>query len=270
MADFDPRSYWEQRLTETYASDGVGYGGLGEGFNDWMYRVRRHVVRRQLGPLARGRPDLRVLDIGSGTGFYVDRWHELGVRSVVGSDITETAVGHLRARYPGDAFERIDAGAGEHPFGERRFDVVTAFDVLFHIVDDARYEQAISNIYELVEPGGLFIFSDNLVHHDTVNYTHQVNRSLEYVEKVLGATGFEVVERRPMYVLMNGAPDTRNPLARWLWLAIAGTVSLGEPVGWLVGALLYPLELLLVRVLRESQSVEMVICRRPRRPGPTA
>jgi hypothetical protein len=78
---------------------------------------------------------------------------------------------------------------------------------------------------------------------------------------VLGACGFEVLERRPMYVLMNGAPDTRNPLARWLWLAIAGTVSLGEPVGWLVGAILYPVELLLVNALRESQSVEMVICR---------
>jgi ribosomal protein L11 methylase PrmA len=33
-----------------------------------------------------------ILDIGSGTGFYVGLWKELSVRSVVGTDITNIAV----------------------------------------------------------------------------------------------------------------------------------------------------------------------------------
>ena len=44
---FDPRGYWEQRLSEHYTLGGVGYLGLGEGFNDWMYRVRRHVFLKR-------------------------------------------------------------------------------------------------------------------------------------------------------------------------------------------------------------------------------
>jgi SAM-dependent methyltransferase len=262
MTEFDPKVYWESRLQNHFGLDGVGFLRLGRRYNAWLYKMRRTVFLRRMRALGIDFGEADVLDVGSGVGFWLDRWRELGVRSVAGSDLTEVATKELRNRYPGSDIYQVDIGGSIEPLQGRRFQAVSAFDVLFHIVDDARFEQAISNVHELVEPGGLFVFSDNLVHHTTVNYTHQVNRSLQYIEKVLGANGFEVLERRPMYVLMNGAPDTRNPLARWLWLAIAGTVSLGEPIGWLVGAVLYPLELLLVSVLRESQSVEMVICRR--------
>ena len=43
---FDPKRYWEDRLEGTYSLGGVGWFGLGEGFNRWMYSVRRHVFRR--------------------------------------------------------------------------------------------------------------------------------------------------------------------------------------------------------------------------------
>lgn len=262
MTEFDPKAYWESRLRDHYGLHGVGFLRLGRRYNAWLYKVRRKVFLRRMRALGIDFSKVDALDVGSGVGFYLDRWRELGVRSTTGSDITEVATEQLRRSHPDSEIHQVDIGGSIAPLEGRRFGAVSAFDVLFHIVDDARFEQAIRNIHDLLEPGGLFVFSDNLVHHTAVNYTHQVNRSLSYVEKVLGACGFEIVERRPMYVLMNGAPDTRNPLARWLWLAIAGTVSLGEPVGWLVGAMLYPLELRLVSVLRESQSVEMVICRR--------
>jgi SAM-dependent methyltransferase len=263
MAEFDPRNYWEHRLTETYASGGVGYGGLGNAFNDWLYRVRRHVFLRQLGPVARGRPGLRVLDVGTGTGFYVDRWHEVGVRSVTGSDLTDAAVTRLRERYPRDEFVRFDAGAGEHPFEARRFDAISAFDVLFHIVDDARFENAFKTLFELLEPGGILAFSDNFLHAGTKRTTHQVSRSLADIVTTVEGAGFEVVRRRPMFALLNAPVDSRSRVLHASWRLLSGTASRSETLGRFAGALVFPLELALVARLREGPSTELMLCRRP-------
>ena len=113
------RSYWEGRLSDAYSLDGVGWRGLGEPFNRWMYRVRRRLFLRRMRPLVKGRaPD--VLDVGSGTGFYVERWLELGAGSVTGSDITSTAVERLSARFPGQEFRRLDVSAAMESSSIRR------------------------------------------------------------------------------------------------------------------------------------------------------
>jgi hypothetical protein len=38
--------------------------------------------------------------------------------------------------------------------------------------------------------------------------------------------------------------------------------ALAEPLGWLVGATLYPLDLALTSVMRESPTTEIMVCRR--------
>ena len=73
---FDARTYWERRLDRHPGREGVGHAGLGEGLNGWMYRVRRRVFLRELAPLMPTLPARSVLDVGSGTGFYLDRWRE--------------------------------------------------------------------------------------------------------------------------------------------------------------------------------------------------
>jgi SAM-dependent methyltransferase len=261
MDAFDARSYWETRLAETYSLDGVGWAGMGRAFNTWMYRVRRHVFLRETRALLPQPGALDVLDIGSGTGFYVDRWRELGVRSVTGSDLTETAVERLRERFPAGAFLRMDVGDAT-PATDQRFDVVSAFDVLFHIVDDARFAQALRNVGALLRPGGWFLFSDNFLHAGTLRSRHQVSRSLDDITRDLHAAGFDVVRRVPMFVLLNTPVDARTRLARWWWTALSVAVARGELAGRLVGALLFPVELALLRVVREGPSTELMICRR--------
>ena len=66
---------------------------------------------------------------------------------------------------------RLDIGAPLAPcFVEElgRFQAISAYDVLFHIVDDARYERAIQNISALLSPGGVFFFSDLFLHGETL------------------------------------------------------------------------------------------------------
>ncbi|HEV8611978.1 MAG TPA: methyltransferase domain-containing protein [Gemmatimonadales bacterium] len=270
MTPFDNRQYWEARLREHYSLAGVGYLRLGRRYNAWMYRVRGAVFDRVVSQLRHRLPvtgdrSPDILDVGSGTGFYVERWLRLGAQ-VTGLDLTEIAVGELTRCFPAARFVRADIGGPLEQVALPRgsFDAVSAFDVLFHLVDDAQYARAFQNIAALLRPGGYFLWSDNFLRHAAERIQHQASRPLAESVRLVEAAGFQVVERVPMFVLMNYPADTRSRLARWAWTAMAAPAMLGEPLGWLLGAALYPIERTLVRRLRESPSTELMICSKAR------
>lgn len=262
---FSVRDYWESRLRQSYSLEGVGYRRLGRQFNAWMYRVRADVFARVAGGLGVDWREARVLDIGSGTGFYVDQWHRLGVPKVTGVDITDKAVDELRRRFPGDTFVREDVGrdwSRDAQVTTHDFDAVSAMDVLFHLVDDAEYARAFANIASRLRPGGWFLWSDNFLRHRTERVTHQVSRTLGESERLVNAAGFEIVRRVPMFVVMNYPADTRGKVARWAWTAMVAPAALAEPLGWAVGALLAPVDRWLTRWVRESPTTEIMVCRK--------
>src|SRR5262249_2270863 len=153
--------------------------GLGEHYNAWLYKIKKAVFHRKLRPFGPNVADWAVLDVGCGTGFFLERWKELDVRKIVGIDITTVAIERLRRRHQDVDLYQLDIGGNVDHLRGRAFDAISAFDVLYHIVDDDRYASAIGNIYALLKPGGIFIWSDNFVHERTITQTHQVSRSLE-------------------------------------------------------------------------------------------
>jgi SAM-dependent methyltransferase len=208
-----------------------------------------------------------VLDVGSGTGFYVDRWLATGAR-VTGLDLTDVAVEALARSFPGARFVRADIGsAAGIPLESGAFDAASAMDVLFHIVDDDAYARAFVNLAAALKPGGWLLWSDNFLRHATERVTHQASRPLAESVRCVEAAGFEIVDRVPMFVLMNYPADTTSRLARWAWTAMVAPAALAEPIGGLVGAVLYPLERALVRRMRESPSTELMVCRKRRPQG---
>lgn len=259
---FDPKNYWEQRLLNNYDLTGVGHFSLGNAYNSWLYRVRKHVFRNLLSRIPNDGMPASVLDIGSGTGFYIEQWKRAGVRSLAGADLTSVAVKNLQIKYPGAQFYELDITENIIPGKEDQFDVISCFDVLFHIVDDRKYEQAVRNIHAMLRPGGLFLFSDNFLHGGTIRWTHQVSRSLSSIEQILHNTGFSIIDRVPMFVLMNGPVDTRWPGFLALWNIYARILSLSNVIGFAAGALLFPIELLLLHLVRESPTTEIMICRK--------
>lgn len=264
-----PRDFWEQRLAEDWTETGVGYRALGRPFNTWMYRVRRGVFLREVRTLGVDLTRARVLDVGSGTGFYVQRWREAGVRDVTGSDMTGSAVARLSERHPDVAFHRLDisvdiSGAtGEETVGglaPGTFDVVSAMDVLFHITDDAGYRRALHNLARLLRPGGHLVLSENFVHGAEQRGPRQVNRTLDDITTLLDEAGFAVLRRVPMLVLMNAHVDAPS-WRRKAWGGALRTVTLTDATGWLAGALLFPVERWLVRSRTESPTTEIMTCR---------
>ena len=257
---FDPVAFWEKRL-EPFDLSAVGYAGLGLRYNEWLYRVRSFAFRRALADVQLDLDGARVLDVGSGTGFYVREWLAAGAEAVVGSDLTSTATGRLKGVFPRLEFVQFDISA-EPPFDRASFDVISAFDVLFHIVEDARYRAAISNFSGLLRRGGLLFFSENFVHGDRSKHVHMVSRSRAEIEDLLRHAGLEIVTRRPMFIIMNAPVDSESALHQRLWRQFARVVSRHEGIGATAGALLFPLEIALISFFREGPSAEVMVCRK--------
>ncbi|TDQ52419.1 class I SAM-dependent methyltransferase [Actinorugispora endophytica] len=255
------RAFWEGRLGTDWTETGVGYRALGRPFNEWMYRVRREVFLREAGALDLDRARARVLDIGSGTGFYVRAWRDLGVGSITGCDLTEAAVERLRPRFPDVRFERLDIADPGDALPEAAFDAASCMDVLFHITDDDRYTAALESVARAVRPGGYFVLSENFLHRPAERGANQVNRTISWITGRLARAGFDVLRRAPMLVLMNAQVDA-GPVWRKVWGGALRAATLTEPTGWLAGAALHPLERRLVRARRESPSTEIMVCRR--------
>lgn len=258
---FGAASFWEGRLDRDFSLKGVGFRRLGLNFNRWMYEVRKDVFLETIAATGLSVTDAEVLDVGCGTGFYLDRWAELGARSISGIDITATAIARLKAEHPNADLSTGDVGEPVSPLPGGSYDAVSAMDVLFHIVDDARFANAIANIAAALKPGGLFIWSDYFIRGREWRIEHQACRSLDHIERVLDDAGFEILGRRPMFYLMANPLDAGR-LARASWYAAAAIISLSEKLGDFAGRKLYPHEKRLLASKTEGPSTEIMICRR--------
>jgi 16S rRNA G527 N7-methylase RsmG len=72
--EFQPKSYWENRIQINFNLKGVGDIGLPETYNHRLYDIRRYTFRRALKSISLDAAKARVLDVGSGTGFYIQQW----------------------------------------------------------------------------------------------------------------------------------------------------------------------------------------------------
>ncbi len=262
MTAFDARAYWENRLGADWSLEGVGFRRMGRNFNNWAYRLRGEQFAAIVEQFLPHRTQARVLDIGSGTGFYIDAWQALGAAEVVGMDLTDAAVDKLRGAFPTIDFVRNDITEGIAELPRESFDIVSSMDVMFHIVDPDRFAAALRNVAELLVPGGHFVWSDFFVHGREVVRGHIAWRSLYRIEALLDQAGFEIVGRRPMFFWMNEPRDTSSRLVLQGWKALMWLGSTSEAAGELAGRALYRLDrgLSLRRV--ESPSTEVMVCRK--------
>ena len=252
---FDAQAYWEQRLTDNYDLNGVGFKGL-RIYNKWLYRIKEQAFFNVIGNIPVG----TVFDVGTGTGFYVDMWKKAGATSITGSDITKVATDNLSKKYPDCKFYHCDISSPED-LPRSKYDIISAFDVLYHIVDDPKFEQAIRNIGSLLNDRGYFLLSDNFVHGKEVRGVNQVSRTLEYVTKVLEANGLHPIIRKPQYYYMNNPVDASSWRKR-MWKLIMLPAYKSQAYGNLVGQLLYPFERYAISHYSESPATEIMVCRK--------
>lgn len=153
---YKPQRYWNDILSESFDLRGVGHFGRSEAENAAMYAKKRAIIE---GELARHRVVLdsatRVLEIGSGVGYWTEFLRSKGIRHYTGNDIAEVSVATLGARYPDFTFLLGDAGQITLPAAS--FDLGWMIDVTQHITDDAAFDRALTNIWQALRPGAAFV-----------------------------------------------------------------------------------------------------------------
>lgn len=254
---------WHERHDTLGHYERVGYIGLGESYNRWIYRLRRRhflALTRRHGL----QPDARVLDVGLGSAFYIGLYRELGIREVAGVDISPTAVERARAAFPSYRFSVCDITRGlpdakghSSAGGEGDpYDWVSAMDMLYHIVEDDLFFEALRHCGRAVRQGGRLVVSDSFPDQKLPADAHQAYHTLEEYERTLAPLGFTLAEVRPVFFVSNGQVGSGGVgyrllslhwrvFSRFLGKAIRTWRPAGEVVGAMSGGLLTRVDLAL-------------------------
>lgn len=222
---FDARGYWEERLLANPGITGVGYLGRAPQFLEVQYRSRKQQLDKALRQYHLiDLSGCSVLDVGSGTGIWLDFWRQHGVARVVGLDFAQQSVDRLKEQFPDLMIVQADLSVSPLPLPEgSRYDIISAFDVLLHIVDPGGFRRAIANLAEHCAPSGWLILSDAIIqgqhYFPTRHSTYDTVRTLASYREVLEANGFAIHAVRPATVLLNNPLEASNRLTFRAFLA---------------------------------------------------
>lgn len=95
--------------------------------------------------------NLRVLDIGCGTGAIMEFFKKAGFKAF-GVDMSEVALDYCRQK----GLEVALGTAEQTNQADESFDLAVSFDVLEHVAED---QKAVDEIWRILKPGGWFIAS---------------------------------------------------------------------------------------------------------------
>jgi ubiquinone/menaquinone biosynthesis C-methylase UbiE len=258
--NFDPKKYWNDRLSKHYDLIGVGDISLTMNYNKWSYKVTRHILNKLIRKHSHP-SDGKILDIGSGTGFVIEIWSNYKNKEISGIDISSEAVKNLKQKFPKYQFYEIDAGSEMLPFQENSIQTATAASVLYHVVEDDALKKLLKNVHRVLQNNGVFIFSDNFIHQSNYSITHQKCRTLENYEELLRESGFVIAGRVPNYILFNDPVDAKGKFYPRLWSLLTRLSKKWKWFDAVIWPLLYPLEILLTNFKKESPAQEFMICR---------
>jgi predicted TPR repeat methyltransferase len=156
-------------------------------------QLLRDAVQRACATAGRPARFDAMLDLGCGTGLAGAAFRPLAGH-LTGVDLSSRMIDEAQKR---QCYDRLEPGemnlflVAEAAEG-RRYDLVTAADVLVYMAD---FAGAAAKIAEVLAPGGLFAFTvethsgEGMILGETLRYAH----ALVHVEEVLSAAGFAML-----------------------------------------------------------------------------
>lgn len=253
----------------------VGHRDMPVAYNRIAYRFRLKAFEEAVDGGLPSWPRVTAFVAGFGPGFYLDYLHRHGVEDVWGVDLTEAAVEHASGRFPGYRLLQHDI---TQPLALRKrshFDLVTAIDVLFHILEDDGWKQALEQLCSLLRPGGRLLLTDKFPVGAPRSTSSTVRwRPVELYESVLAAHGVSLERMIPVFLWMDEAitcgvhpglgilSKAQWTLLRTLGRALERWPALQQPLFRTIASAQAPVERLSLALLRRSPNLEMVVARK--------
>jgi len=198
------RKYWTTRYNKEFSYRSSAHISFSWSYNQYVYKAYLRTFQKMLRRIDFDLKGKHVIDIGSGTGFYVNYFKRSGVASLIGTDITELSVIKLTKKFREFNFFQHDI-AEQFPVWvkKRSFDLISIFDVLYYLVDDKSFERAIKNIASLCSENTLVVITDkfklDIPQKGIKYYKH---RSYEQYKDVLKMNRMKIIDRRPVNFLL--------------------------------------------------------------------
>lgn len=137
--------------------------------------------------------DLRgrsVLDAGCGIGLMSELFWIMGAE-VAGVDGSEEAICQAAWRVPSGRFTSISLSEIRY---EQNFDIVFCIDVLYHIISDEAWKQALSSLCNCLYSGGLLIIIEQLKAEQETPASHVHFRTLPMYLSIMRNLNMSVID----------------------------------------------------------------------------
>jgi SAM-dependent methyltransferase len=198
-----------------------------------MYRGKRRVLAnliRRSGVTLEGET---VLNFGCGNGYFESVWETEGASRADGIDISPEAIDRLSAAFPHRRYLSADLGSEQVDltmFGSPA--LITAIDVLYHIVDDERLEQSLHQLTARLLPGAYFLMTEGTRVVDSL--PHVRCRSRTWWESMWRRLDLQFVAAAPVFIVQDRA--------------IRGARRLPAAAGWMLGSAQFAIDAAALRL----------------------
>ena len=205
----------------------------------WWYDGMRAITESLLGPSLEANTNLRLLDLGCGTGYSMVWLRErFKFKEVYGVDVST----HASVFWQRRGLDTVALASAEKlPFGEGEFDLVTCFDVIYQL-NNERASVAVSEMHRVLRPGGLLFIREPAYQwmrgaHDVAVGTHR-RYTLTDLRRLLLAHRFEL--RRATYAntLLFWAAAPHRLFSKWRGSAESDVKPVPRPLNAVLGAAL--------------------------------
>jgi ubiquinone/menaquinone biosynthesis C-methylase UbiE len=139
-----------------YQEHSEEFGNFAEGSFSWRF-IEKPAFDKNIGIMYK--PEVKVLDIGCGTGRVAAHLVSKGVKPshIIGIDPSDKMLNLAKKR--GLGIGMIKGSATKLPFGSDSFDLVVS-NMVIHELSQEQFSQALSEIARVLKPGGIFFFVD--------------------------------------------------------------------------------------------------------------
>ena len=216
---FDAAEFWKRRMAKRPDLTGTGTSALPLSWQKWMYRGKKRAYRKILNEAGFSISGASVLDFGCGTGYFEDVWLDWGAKQADGIDIVPSNIDALKASHPDRSYVCADLGSEPEKIADLpEYDLVTAIDVVYHIVEDEPFAITLEALANRIKLGGWLLLTDGM--KDFSPAAHVQFRSVETWERELACVGLTLQHRRPVFARNNRATKFARK-----WPRIAGAVN---------------------------------------------